>query len=528
MTVESDVQQSGEEHAASASIDGHGGVLAKTARFAVRHHRLVIALSLGAAAILYFGILTRGAFNLAHKTAAPLAFNSMLQHLLAGRFDVDPDTIGHEGFLVQGKVYSYFGIVPALFRVIFLPFVDLSRTNLTTISCVVADLIAVCAQLALIFRIVRRSGDAFATKLILPLWIATLFSGPQFMFLRPSIYQEPVFWSLAFSYWFIYLVVDVVLLGRRLTVAVTTAMAVLAGLTLLTRVSTAVALYGALGLLLLHYLVTQGSERTSWVDRIRGAVGPIVLPTLTLVAFAGIAGYVNYERFGNPLTFLDLHYQIVSLVDDPQRLARVDRYGAFNLARIGYSLLYYFVPIWMLRRPDGLLLFPEFRHRYYDMIELPPSSFLLSDPLILALGVLFVMGLLSARWRGGRANRILLISLSAAFALSAAIELCAISLAFRYRGDFYPLFVFFGMAGLWWVVSLPEGTKGARLMERAAWPLAILGMLTSTLCLGLYFLSPFGDGEQCVRPGWINCYEARVKPQPSTDEMREGPQTQEP
>src|SRR5579872_1520590 len=141
---------------ASGDVVHSTGSLDKLVRLAIGHHRTAIAVSLVIAAILYFGILTRGAFNLAHKTAAQYAFNSMLQHLLQWRFDVDPDAIAHEGFLVNGKVYSYFGIFPALFRSIFMPFVDLDRTNLTAISCAVADVIAVGAQLALIFGIAKR------------------------------------------------------------------------------------------------------------------------------------------------------------------------------------------------------------------------------------------------------------------------------------------------------------------------------------------------------------------------------------
>ena len=37
-----------------------------------------------------------------------LAFNSMLLHLLQGTFDVDPATIGPEGFVRNGLTYSLF------------------------------------------------------------------------------------------------------------------------------------------------------------------------------------------------------------------------------------------------------------------------------------------------------------------------------------------------------------------------------------------------------------------------------------
>src|SRR5258708_6942559 len=119
---------------------------ARITRFMIRRPGVTIAVSLAAIAFVYLGILTRGSFSLALKSPAGLAFHHMLLHLLLWQFDVDPETIANEGFLVNGKVYSYFGIFPALFRLPFLPFVDLTRTNLTSISCLVADLALVGAQ----------------------------------------------------------------------------------------------------------------------------------------------------------------------------------------------------------------------------------------------------------------------------------------------------------------------------------------------------------------------------------------------
>ncbi|WP_205665031.1 hypothetical protein, partial [Acetobacter cibinongensis] len=42
-----------------------------------------------------------------------LTFNSMMDHMLHGRFDVDPYCVQKEGFLRNGRVYAYWGIFPA-------------------------------------------------------------------------------------------------------------------------------------------------------------------------------------------------------------------------------------------------------------------------------------------------------------------------------------------------------------------------------------------------------------------------------
>jgi hypothetical protein len=47
-----------------------------------------------------------------------LVFNSMMQHMLHGRFDVDPAAIlaGGEVYIRDGRTYSYFGVFCALLR----------------------------------------------------------------------------------------------------------------------------------------------------------------------------------------------------------------------------------------------------------------------------------------------------------------------------------------------------------------------------------------------------------------------------
>src|SRR5260370_657404 len=75
----------------------------------------------------------------------------------------------------------------------------------------------------------------------------------------------------------------------------------------------------------------------------------------------------------------------------PDHKARVfdgiDRpHGEFDINRLWYGALYYFFPIWTIIRSDGQFLFSEFETGTFNGVELPPSSFLLSDPLLLILG----------------------------------------------------------------------------------------------------------------------------------------------
>src|SRR5229473_7397933 len=114
----------------------------------VRRHALQVSDKAGAAALFlllpavgYYALLLTagGSSGLFAPVMHGLTFNSMLLHLLHGRFDVDPAVIGYEGYLRDGSVYAYFGLLPALLRAPFLLLPDFATTDFTRFSCLLAD-----------------------------------------------------------------------------------------------------------------------------------------------------------------------------------------------------------------------------------------------------------------------------------------------------------------------------------------------------------------------------------------------------
>jgi hypothetical protein len=68
--------------------------------------------------LAYAAVLTNG-FALWRASGANelnLTSNSMLEHLLRGQYDVDPNIVGTEGYLRDGRVYAYWGVFCALLR----------------------------------------------------------------------------------------------------------------------------------------------------------------------------------------------------------------------------------------------------------------------------------------------------------------------------------------------------------------------------------------------------------------------------
>ena len=179
-----------------------------------------------------------------------LTFNSMLEHLLHGKFDVDPDVVGLEGFTRGDHVYSYWGIFGALIR-LPLAFVRGGlRRDVTALSCWIAVWSAAAIKLKTL-RLIRRYSPASSLRetLYWTLALSILFGGAQIQFLKPSIYQEVCLWAGVLAAIFVYFAV-LGMASNKFDKSTLSSMAAAAGLALITRVSVGLGLYAALGLLL--------------------------------------------------------------------------------------------------------------------------------------------------------------------------------------------------------------------------------------------------------------------------------------
>ena len=142
------------------------------------------------AAAYYAFLLTAGGSGLFAPVLHGLTFNSMLQHLLHGQFDVDPATIGDEGFLRNGATYAYFGIFPALFRGLFLWLPNFATLDFTRLACLVAVTLMALFKVLSALTVWRADGDGRSPRLLALMTVAIVASGPQIEFLRPSIFQR--------------------------------------------------------------------------------------------------------------------------------------------------------------------------------------------------------------------------------------------------------------------------------------------------------------------------------------------------
>jgi len=410
-----------------------------------------------------------------------------------------------EGFLRNGHTYSYFGIWPALLRLPLWIFRRLD-VDLTLPSCLAAACLAGMAKVRAVL-LLRRHGmqGPIAGRAVSLMLVYVLFGGCGIGNLNASIYEEVILWAYAFATIFVYFAVKGIV-NRGFGVGTLCGMALCAGLALNTRVTGGIGLIVAFVLLLLvlaaEPIAVQSTGfaagRPSPIRRfLRALVAPRTLfPAGILTALTAVTGTVNYFRWGNPATFAnwDLYLNWAAWPGSSDWwlspiLERMHAYGMFSIVRIPFNFVYYFCPFWVLHPTSPELLLASRWGRTMAGIEMPPSSFLLTDIFAFCFIALLAIALWRRRSRG--------LSPAARSALAVAIGLlapCILMLtamwvAYRYRMEFYPEIEFLAFLGLYLTVT-DEGML-ALFSRLRTWMAAALA--TSIACsFFTLFLSDVG------------------------------------
>lgn len=452
-----------------------------------------ILIPLGLATLLYLVLITDIGFLLPPSLAErDFILNSMLDHMLHGRMDVDPAIVGQEGFTRDGRVYAYWGVLPALLRLPFAWLPGWQQINFTPWYCAATVTLGLWAKLWTL-RLVATDYPALPRWLIRTVIVALVLSGAQIAFLRASIYQEVCFWAATFGALFVAGAMRGLL--RGFTRKTLTVMALACAGALLTRVSVAVGLFAAFGMLALMHLWRSRRDLAGYT-RSHAPAAAILLGAIVATAL------INHARWGDPLTFAD--YSLYNFnITYPDRLDRTVRYGLFNLERLPFGLVYYFLPFWAVTGADGQLLLSSMCDRLIDAVELPPSSFFLTDPLLLMLAAAGVVALVTQRarqWPFRTEATLVLLGLAAA----PLLMLTAISMNFRYRMDFYALIEFAAFLGL---VALARA-RWIYMARARRWLIAatMTGILGSLVTMLLYKLGDFGPAQLLLRNGLIDYY----------------------
>jgi hypothetical protein len=391
--------------------------------------------------------------------------------LLDGRLDVDPAEVGLEGFRVDGRTYTYFGLVPALLRLPVLAVTDELDGRLTQISMLLALAVLLLAGAQLHWRVRRlvRPSDpperADLTAAFL-LQVALGAGVPLYLVSRPVVYHEAELWGAALSIAALAAVVGVVAnpSSRNIAWAGT-----LAALAVNARFSVGLGPVLALGVLAAGFAARLWSSRGGGrAVRLLASFGPRGSPggaarTLALLVAAALVplvvyGAINAAKFGRPFG-IPIEKQVASQVEPSRKAALAANDGTiFGLK---------FVPTTLLQaaRPDALGW-----ARAFPFVGLPsePAPVIgdvrfdtiqpsLSAPTSMpALCLLALVGLFELL-RRPRLRPLLGVLAGAAGGFAVTLTIAFVTT--RYLADFLPFLLLGALVGLHGMLRRGGGTR---------------------------------------------------------------------
>jgi hypothetical protein len=378
--------------------------------------------------------------------------------LLDGHLDVDPRDVSIEGFRIDGRTYTYFGLVPALLRMPVLLVTHDLDGELTRLSMLLACVVLLAGGALLQWRVrrllaperpVERADLAAAAlvQLVLGAGAITLYLAG-----RAVVYHEAELWGAAFAVSALAAIVSVIADAAPRAIAWA---GLLAALALNTRFSVGLAPVAALAVLALG--ATAGlwtRERGRRLMQWAGSFGPrgggraavALLAAAVLVPLA-VHGVVNAAKFGQPFG-IPIEKQVQSQGDPSRRAALAANDGTIFGVK--------FVPTTLLQavRPDAVgdvRAFPfvglpagqatvvgDVR---FDTID-PSLSAVTSMPALLTLTLVGLVGL--ARRPDQRPLLGVLVATVSGFVVTLTIAFVTT----RYLADFLPFLALGAVIGL--------------------------------------------------------------------------------
>jgi hypothetical protein len=405
------------------------------------------------ASVPYLWVLTdewSGRYNFERGNAGANTFyDKQAEAIMHGHLWLPPGSIGIEGFVHDGRTYTYFGLLLSLFRIPLLAVDPNLNGHLTVPSMLVAWLLTALVSSLLIWRVrilLRGAAElGWPETVSLGVLMTTILSGSVLLFLAgaPRVTDEDIAWAIPITIAALFVFLGILDRPSGGQMAAAGAI-VLAGA--LERPPPGLAcIAGALLIAGWFALGRAGPERRFWAVPM-AAVGLIPL---------AVSSVVNWLKFGTFLDGLPLIDQIWTSVN-PHRRAFLAATGGK-----GYSIHFLPTTISAYLQPLGLRVQPTFPffslpvespHVFGGYIVdtlYPTASVPATMPLLFILSCWALV--VSFRPHAGRGARLMRIPLVIG-AGATAVDFLLGYIAPRYLGDFLPFLVLgaaIGLVDLW-------------------------------------------------------------------------------
>jgi hypothetical protein len=423
------------------------------------------ALGGALAAIGFTWMLARGRLDLLQGHTFGDFYDAQARSLWHGRWNVPPEVMGFEAFIIDGKSFMYFGPWPAVLRMPLAAVTDRFDGRLTQLSLLLAFALLLVATSRLLWR-VRALTRGTTPMGRLESWaiggfVAVVGVGSTVLFLasRPLVYHEAALWAMALTIAAYEAILAFVTRpsGRALAAA-----GALATLALLSRSSMGIGPIVALGLVLLAHLAVAVAPkvRRAWVTKpVRwlgwpGAAEPrgyLVPLVVVLVVPLALYMYVNYAKFGHPWT-VPITDQIATATDPVRQQVFADNSGSLFGAKFapGNAVA--------ALRPDAIgvdalfpwITFPDRAATFgvtFAVVD-PSSSIPASMPFLTVLALVGLVAIFRPRRGDDDAGMARLRPLVLG-GLAGAVGVVSISFVnHRYLADYLPFVIVLAVAGV--------------------------------------------------------------------------------
>ena len=326
----------------------------------LRRVRLASLLGVGLGGVVFFlTLLDYGHDVLRGATAFNYAsqfFELQATAIMHGHLDIPADSLGIEGFVVDGRTYSYFGIFPALLRIPVMLVTHEYDGRLTLLSMALAWVVYAVMATRLYWLVRERMGRPARLRgletVLAALFLAAATGGTVLTFdaSLPWVYHEVYLWSVASVVGTLYWLLRVLRTPDRTSVKWLFALALVAALTRTTGgwsvclATIAAGLWFATGRLGRH-------ERRVWVSVVAAGAVPLL---------AGIV--INWLKFRHPYMF-PLQNQVWTQINAHRREVLAANGGTLATLHFFWSsFVNYF-------RPDGIRFVG-----YFPWVTLPGEA----------------------------------------------------------------------------------------------------------------------------------------------------------
>jgi hypothetical protein len=371
-------------------------------------------------------------------------FDLQAESMLHGHLWVAPGSLGIEGYIHDGRTYTYFGLLPSLLRIPFISLAPSLKGQLTAPSMLLAWLLTGLFIALLIWRVrvlLRGTADmSLAEAASLGVLMAATMGGSVFLWLgsQPWVYNEDIAWSIAVTTATLFVFVGILDRPSKGRIVAAGAL-LLAGA--LSRGTPALSCMG--GAFLIAAWLAWGREKA---DTRRWAIPMVVAVLVPLLVYFTI----DLLKFG-------------TLLSDPLSEQVWDQLNAHRRAFLastserGWALHLLPTGLWTYLQPFGLRVEPTFPFfglpisqpvvigNYTVDLTYPTASIPASMPLLFLLTCGAVV--VSIRRGAVRALRIMRIPLLVGLG-AATIDFFLGYYAPRFLGDFLPLLALGGAIGM--------------------------------------------------------------------------------